>query len=321
MGTWSRDGTILFNVTEAPGHQGIYRVSDAGGTATPFTILDESENELLAAWPSFLPDGRHFVLLCGRRAGVDVKAVGLCIASLYSNNARTLLNLRFEGTRAEYAPPGYLLYTRNGTLLAHPFDTDEMNLHGEPVMIAEHIERYGPLGLDSFSVSEVGVLVYGTEDSNLSRLEWRDRSGRTVKQVGPISAYLDLSLSPDDKRLAVVLVDPQNGRGDVWFLELGRDVITRFTTGEVDKTLALWSPDGRQIVFSAADRVPPFMHIKDVTGGEAEVLLPSRGTLQGATIAGQPQVEEIVVLKQLLCESPSRACTLRDPSCPGELVV
>lgn len=282
MGTWSRNGTILFNVTETPEYQGIFRVSDAGGMATPMTILDESERELFAAWPSFLPDGRHFVFLCGHQSKPDIKGRGLCIASLDSGKARTLLNLQ-SGSRAEYAPPGYLLYTRNGALVAHPFDTDELKLHGEPVMLAERIESYGPMGLDSFSVSESGVLVYGTEDSNLSRLEWRDRSGRTVKQVGPISAYLDLSLSPDDKRLAVVLVDPQNNRGGVWFIELDRDVITRFTTGDTTETLALWSPDGRQIVFSAADRAPPFMHIKDVTGGEAEVLLPSRGTLQGAT--------------------------------------
>ena len=74
----------------------------------------------------------------------------------------------------------------------------------------ERVESYGPAGLDSFSVSERGVLVYGTEVGILSRLEWRDRDGRTVKQVGQISAYLDLSLSPDDKRLAVVQVDPEN---------------------------------------------------------------------------------------------------------------
>jgi len=123
---------------------------------------------------------------------------------------------------------------RSLRLALHPIGFLEAHL-GAPGFPGEMVlEKYGPMGLDSFSVSERGVLVYGTEESNLSRLEWRDRSGRTVKQVGQLSAYLDLSLSPDDKRLAVVRVDPESDGGDIWFIELDRDVATRFTTGKAD---------------------------------------------------------------------------------------
>jgi len=279
FGTWSGDGTIVFNILEAPGDQGVYRVSDAGGTPTRLTILDESDRELFGAWPSFLPDDRHFLLTCSSTEDGDSGDRGLCVVSLDTGRASFLLNLRSErGSRAEYAAPGYLVYTRDGALVAQVFDPSERVLSGEPVTIAEQIEALGPMGLDNFSVSG-NVLAYQTE-SVRSELIWKDRNGRTVGRVGSPGAYTDVTLGPEGRQLAVALADPQSGRGDIWIIELDRDVPTRFTTGIGDDMVALWSPDGRRIAFSSARNAPPFMHVKDVTGGDEKVLLPSRGTLQ-----------------------------------------
>jgi len=277
MGAWSRHGTILFNVFEAPGQEGIYRIADAGGTATRLTLVDDSDREVWAAWPSFLPDGRRFVVTCEMEGDT-----GLCVASLDSSRVRMLLPIQESGARAEYAPPGHLLYTRGDVLLAQAFDTVELRLHGEPVTIADRIEHYGPVGLDNFSVSARGLLVYRTEEA-LAQLEWKDRNGRTLGQVGKPGPYQDLSLSPDDRNLAVSRVDSEDSAGDLWIIDLERDVTTRFTSGPDDDMGLLWSPDSRRIVFSSTDNVPPFLHIKNVAGGEPEVLLPSRGTLQVAT--------------------------------------
>jgi serine/threonine protein kinase len=282
MGSWSRDGTILFDVTETPGQDGIYRVSDAGGTPERLRLLGESGSEVWAVWPSFLPDDRHFVAFCSLGTDDVPDEPGLCVASLDTNRARMLLPSGWEGGRAEYAPPGYLLYTRDGALQARAFDAKSFRFQGGPVTIAERLEEIGPVGLHNFSVSGDGVLVYQTSGSR-SRLIWKDRNGREVGQLGSPGAYSDLRFGPDGRDLAVTQYDLQAGAGDVWIIEVERNVATRFTTDRHDNMIPVWSPDGRRVVYSSARDTPPFMHVKSRAGGDEQVLVPSRGTLQLAS--------------------------------------
>ncbi|MCI0407937.1 MAG: serine/threonine-protein kinase, partial [Acidobacteria bacterium] len=280
LGTWSRNGTILFNVFEAPGQEGLYRVSAAGGAATRLPILDESGKELMVAWPNFMPDGRHFVFICIPADDLRFEKAGTCVASLDTGQARKLMD---TASAVEYAPPGFLLYSRGGTLLAHPFDSDALRLHGEPVRIAERIEHYWNVGIPTFSVSENGVLALFHAGGAQSRLVWKDRKGLVLGQVGPQAEYADMRLSPDGRKLAVTIADPQARSTDIWVIELARNVATRFTSEASDAGLALWSPDGSSIVFSLPKSAPPFLHQKPLTGGEQDVLLPSTGTMQWAT--------------------------------------
>ncbi|MEE9235038.1 MAG: protein kinase [Candidatus Acidoferrales bacterium] len=284
MGTWSRNGTILFSVFEAPGQEGLHRVSAAGGAPTRMTILDESEKELLPFYPSFLPDGRHFIFRCAQVEDGSFEDRGICVASLDSGRARQLVDARSPVSRAEYAPPGYLLYARGETLLAHPFDANKLRLQGEPLTIAAQVEHYGPVGLVNFSVSESGVLAYQAGGSQ-SRLLWKDRKGQVIGEVGDPAEYFDVRLSPDGQKLAVSIRDLQALAGDIWIIELARNVATRFTTvgPQSEAFFPLWSPDGSRIVFCMPRDAPPFLHQKPLAGGEKEVLLPSSGTLQCPT--------------------------------------
>jgi serine/threonine protein kinase len=276
MGTWGRDGTIVFNVLEAPGHEGVFRVSDAGGTATKLTLLDDTGWEILGAWPSFLPDDRHFLLFCGYP---ERREAGLCVASLDTSRATLVLDIRSDrGSRAEYAAPGLIVYTRDGALVAQAFDPVKRAIAGEPVTLAEQIESSGPIGLDNFSVAG-DVLVY-LADNVRSEIVWKDRNGRTLGRVGSPGAYADVTLGPDDEKLALSKSDLQEAVADIWIVELDRDVATRFTTPVFDDVGAVWSPDGRRVAFSSAREAPPFLHVKDLAGGDATILLPSRGTLQ-----------------------------------------
>ena len=58
MGTWNRDGVILFSSGGL-----IQRVLAAGGQITPVTKLDPALKETEHLLPVFLPDGRHFLYL------------------------------------------------------------------------------------------------------------------------------------------------------------------------------------------------------------------------------------------------------------------
>src|SRR5204862_6369389 len=77
-GTWNQDDVILF--VPRPG-TGVYRLSAAGGQPTPVKIDAE------AAWfPSFLPDGRHFLFFSP--APAQPENAGVFVASLDSSAAK-----------------------------------------------------------------------------------------------------------------------------------------------------------------------------------------------------------------------------------------
>jgi serine/threonine protein kinase len=57
-GTWSRDGTIVFAPTT---QSGLYRVPAGGGEVVPVTRVDTGQREASHRWPQFLPDDRHFL--------------------------------------------------------------------------------------------------------------------------------------------------------------------------------------------------------------------------------------------------------------------
>jgi hypothetical protein len=120
-GTWSQDGIIPFVQ-----HGTLHRVSAAGGEAKPVLQLDKSRQEVLQKFPWFLPDGRHFVYRS--RSAVAGKS-GLYLGSLDSRETRMLIP---GESNVSYAPPGFLIYGRQDTLLAHPFDIKNSSLPASP---------------------------------------------------------------------------------------------------------------------------------------------------------------------------------------------
>ena len=277
LGAWGRDGTILFAISEAPGHpDGLYRVSADGGTPTLMALRDETGAEVRHGWPywpSFLPDGRHFLSLCVPAHG----RIATCITALESGRTRPLLDVP---SYAEYAPPGYLLYTRQGVLVAQAFDLDTLSVRGETSPIVHGAPQWGGLGIPFFSASNDGVLVYRAGASE-SRLSWTDRNGVVMGQVGPQANYEELRIAPDGSQIAVTIADARSGSSGIWLIDLARGVSTRFTLEEsVDVGGLVWSPDGRNLVFGMPENNTPNLHLKPVSGGEMRELLPSQDTLQ-----------------------------------------
>lgn len=108
-GTWNRDGMILFAPSNA---EGLYRVPASGGTVTPVTTLDAARQERRHMYPAFLPNGRHFLYLVG---SMQQEHTSIYIGSLDSKETKLVLGI---GGRVVYAPPGYLLFTHQQTLMA-----------------------------------------------------------------------------------------------------------------------------------------------------------------------------------------------------------
>ena len=143
---------------------------------------------------------------------------------------------------------GNLLYVRDGTLLAQPFDVDKARFTGEPKPIVDGVHYFRNTGQAAFSVSENGVLAWRAAARN-SRLVWLDRSGVELRVIGSAGFQADGRLSPDGHRLAVGIVDPKQGTSDVWVYDLDRDSSERVTFRPLDEKAPVWAPDGRTIYY------------------------------------------------------------------------
>ena len=260
-GTWNRDGIILFGLDS----NSIQRVSSAGGTASPVMKLDESRREVGQYWPSFLPDGRHFVYQSWNGAP-DESAI--FVAALDGTDRKLLLN---NDSNAIYTPQGFLLFARDTTLMAQSFDASRLRLSGEPFPIAEQVTFTPQFSYSNFSISDNGVMVFWSGSLSNRQLIWFDRSGKELGRAGPAGEYNDIVLSPDEKRVAIQQVDGANT--DLWLLDLARGVTSRFTFDDTTDDDPVWSPDGNTIVFTSAREGRFNLYRKVSSGAGSEELL------------------------------------------------
>ncbi|HXT74273.1 MAG TPA: protein kinase [Candidatus Angelobacter sp.] len=264
-GTWNRDGTILFvPFFSTP----LFRVSAAGGAATPVTALDRSRNESTNRWPYFLPDGRHFLYLAGNPlTPTGSPTNSIMVGSLDSKETKFLFH---NHSNAIYAS-GHLLFLRQNTLMAQPFDTKRLELYGDAIPIAEDVEDVAPRVQGSFSASDNGTLAYLETGSAGRQLLWFDRSGKQVGAVPGTDSYADPQLSPDGKKLAFVVESPAT---DLWIYDIARSVKTRFTFGSGNEG-PRWSHDGTQIAYTSIRNGEFGIYAKAADGsGHEEVLVP-----------------------------------------------
>jgi eukaryotic-like serine/threonine-protein kinase len=253
-GSWSPAGVILFDGT---GTDPIYRVSAAGGAPVVAVKPDAARKETQVAWPEFLPDGRHFLYMAsGQKAEDNAYRVG----TLGSTETKPLAPAQ---TLVTYAPPGYLLFVRDRTLVAQPFDAKALKTKGEPIPLAEQVGT-DSVGLARFSVSRDGTLAYRVGETG-DRFLWLDRSGREGETVGEPGDNHNPAFSPGGERLAFDLGDPRSGRPDIWIRDLKRGVSSRFTFGAGGAFSPVWSPDGRRVVFTVGDDL-----FEKAVGGQGE---------------------------------------------------
>ena len=192
----------------APGPGGgLAQVSAAGGAATPVTTPSPSRGSAPHRWPSFLPDGRHFVFLEGD---------SIALASLASSDVCTLTQ---ADSQAVYSGAGYLLFMRGTTLLAQAFDPQRGALAGEPHPVADGVSR--ALSNAAFSVSTTGVLVYRSGRLVSRQLTWFDRAGTPLGSVAGVHDFNGVHLSPDERKVAYHRHDGRPD-GDVWLVDLDR---------------------------------------------------------------------------------------------------
>ncbi len=277
-GAWNRDGVIVFTPDS---FGGLFRVSAAGGSPVEMTKPDASRSESSHRWPVFLPDGKHFLYLGTNFTG-QLEKNAIFLGSLDSQESRFLVS---TSANAAYAEPGYLLYMRDKTLVAQPFDHRSYVLSGEPHTLSDEVLYTRIVNRAVFSVSGTEVLVTqtGKAGSN-SQLTWFDRSGKPMGTVGTPGAYGNVRLSPDGRRIAVDQTNPDGRNVDLWILEPDRVAATRLTFDPSGHQAPIWSPDGKQIMFSWNLKLGAQLYLKNADGsGSAEEVADLGAGLQANT--------------------------------------
>jgi serine/threonine protein kinase/Tol biopolymer transport system component len=271
-GAWNQDGVIVFGSPI-----GLFRVPASGGVPVQITAADPARQEVFHIEPSFLPDGRHFVYT---HYSSDQEKSGIYVGSVDAKpeqqSSKFLVASNWGPVYAPSADPstGYLLFMREGTLMAQPFDNRRLELKGQATPVAEQVgDDSNGRGHGAFSASANDILVFWRGGTTPDRqLTWYDRQGKVLGTAGEPGDYQELALSPDGTRVALMKRSGQ--ASDLWLLDLSRDTSTRFTFGLTTgiDSHPVWSPDGSRIIFSSGNGLyqKPTSSVKD-----AELLLKS----------------------------------------------
>ena len=267
-GSWSRNGVILFVPTAL---DPVWQVSESGGEAAPVTRLDRPR-QTAHSFPHFLPDGQRFLL---HVQGTPNEA-GIHLGSLGSQTTTRLTPADSGG--GAYLPPSWLLFVRNGTLVAQGFDASRGELRGEPLTVAETVRFNANVRVGAFSTSANGAVIYGSAvERPEHQLRWFDRAGKPLGTLGAFDVGNSTpALSPDGLRVAVSRFSrsASGDHADIYILDSVR--LTRLTFDDGSDASPIWSPDGIWIAFRSNRKGPYNLYKKrsDGTGGE-ELLLDS----------------------------------------------
>jgi eukaryotic-like serine/threonine-protein kinase len=279
-GAWSSDeGVILFGPQSLIG---LLRISTTGGEVAQMTTIDRSRQEITHRYPTFLPDGRHFLysIMSGEK-----ETRGVYLGSLDGTVKRRMLD---DGPVIKYlaaasgdtaSGAGWLIYGRDGALLARPFDAGRLELTGEPLLLSDKVGSDSVyIDYSTFSVSDNGVLVF---DPNLKRqrrqYRWVDRRGQPINSLDMATGDFGPWLSPDEKRFVADRIDPQTSTYDLWLCNISGDAAARFTFDPASDFNPVWSPDGSRIVWaSTRDSGVANLYQKSASlAGEETLLLKS----------------------------------------------
>ncbi|HXN73485.1 MAG TPA: protein kinase [Candidatus Acidoferrales bacterium] len=272
-GTWNQSGVIVFT----PGlKEPLFKIPDSGGTPAAATATKQSAGLQSHRWPTFLPDGKHFLFTTDEGVGVG---------SLDSTDSHVIVQAK---SNAVYSS-GYIVYVTDGNLVAQPFDPDHQVVKGVPVPVAGQVEFSIGKSLGNFSVSQTGGLVYRPDYSPKYQMAWLDHNGGEASKLGEPDYYSGPSISPDGHQILVTRVQP-GVRRDLWIVDSQRGSLSRASFNPEGVILGVWSADGKSITASLANG----FEVKTISlqGNVSEQLIapdqiskfPSQWTADGQTL-------------------------------------
>ena len=257
--SWGSQGIIAF----APTFNAILQqVPGAGGVRQPLTRFEKGD--VSHRWPEFLP-GNKAMLFAASAATANWINAQVAVQSVGTGKRRNLIQ---GGTQPRFTSSGHLVFAQGGSLMAVPFDPQQLTTSGAAVPVVEGVLQSPSTGAAQYGFSATGSLVYvsGGLQASQRRLVWVDRKG--VEQALPASAhaYRYARLSPDGRRVAIMIEESES---QIWLFDLARETLTRLTFQGSINQLGAWMPDGKRIAFQSNKEGPAniFWQLADGSGG------------------------------------------------------
>jgi serine/threonine protein kinase len=259
-GTWAADGTILL-VPDI--YSPISKVASAGGTPTPVTSLDRN-HDVTHRWPSFLPDGRHFIYVSRRKEAGGNELASVVASSLDSPAPKRIID---NASNPSYSAPGWLVFSRGESLMAVRFDARNLRTIGEPLALPiGKVGYYPDRNLAYFATSAQGTLVYLPPNRPLTQMRWLDRDGKILGSEEQPGYYVAATVSPDGKRVAFTRTDDgMTEHADIWLHDIGTTNTSRFTfDGHCGNVR--WSSDGKRLFYASTVKGRADLYSRPVAG-------------------------------------------------------
>ena len=161
-------------------------------------------------------------------------------------------------------------------------------------------------------MSREGALIYvptdAVEGAQARTLVWVDRQGREEPIKAPARPYFDPRLSPDGTRVALEIQDQER---DIWILDSARGTLTRLTSGPAVDFPAIWTPDGRSVIFSSGrsgrNTIDPRHLFRQAVGGSGPVEQLTQGAVRQVPYAVTPDGTGLIFREHIRIPGPIRA--------------
>ena len=243
---WSAEGDIVY--VRALGSSGLWLMADDGTGSHQITAVLDSALETAHGWPQLLPDGKSVLFTVIGPSGGWGDA-SLVVQDIASGERRAVIE---RATYGRYISTGHIVFAQaDGTVLAVPFDLGRLRVTGTPFPVASEVRVAFWGGAASFAVSDGGTLAFvrGTSETR-HLLNWLDRDGEVIRQLGPPLNGAYPNVSPDGRRIA--FTHRQHDHNDIWLVDAASGTREHFTFESTEDESPVWSPDGRRIAYSSA---------------------------------------------------------------------
>lgn len=259
--SWGSRNDIVFAPTPA---SGLTIIAADEPVSRPLTVLDFDRGERTHRWPHVLPNGTELLFTVARAGSASFDDADVMIASVATGTRRVLLR---HATCARYVPTGHIVYMRAGTMMAVPFDLQNLVVTGSPAPVVDRVMTQ-PTGGGHFAFANTGCLVYLTgEVQRVQRqLVTLEASGAVHPVPLPEQEIEEPRLSPNGRKLALGI---RAATSDIWVYDFARSTLTRMTF-DGDNFAAVWTPDGTRLTFSSNRTGPCQIYWRAADGAGAD---------------------------------------------------